>query len=136
MFGESDDDTGFSPFLWYKLGQSSADSSRIMDETAALVKRGFAPPQVVTDRNNAIAKARRLDNELRKANGAIQQWMDYSTQLETALSAKDTELAELRAKNAALQRDLEIAVTAYRDSAAEHAALVKRVLDYTRKDKS
>jgi hypothetical protein len=136
MFGETDDDTGFSPFVWYKLGQSSARSSQVTAETTALVKRGFAPPQIVTDLDNAISEVHRVDNELRLANDVIQQWMDHSARLEAKISSRNAELAELRAKNAALQRDLDIAVSAYQDSATEHAALVKRVLDYTRRDKS
>ena len=135
LFGGSDDCSGYGALLWYQLGQSSVRASQDSQELVALIQRGFRPPQVVVDRDNAIAEAYRLDNELQKVNGVIQQWMDHSTQLETALSARDAELAALRAKNAALQRDLDIAVQAYQDSAAEHAALVKRVLDYMRKDK-
>jgi hypothetical protein len=135
FLGGSDDCSGFGALLWYQLGQSSVKATQDSRELAALIQRGFAPPQVDVDRNNAIAETYRLDNELRQANGVIQQWMDHSATLEATLSARDAELAGLRAKNAALQRDLDIAVKAYHDSAAEYAALVKRVLDHTRTDK-
>jgi hypothetical protein len=133
FFGGS---SGSDAYFWYRRGKSAARASQDMAELAALVQRGFRPPQVVVDRDNAIAEAYRLGGELQKANAVIQRWMDYGTQLEATLSARDAEVAELRTKNAALQRDLDIAVNAYRDSAAEHTALVKRVLDYTRKEKS
>jgi|HubBroStandDraft_1064217.scaffolds.fasta_scaffold00088_14 hypothetical protein len=133
FFGDSG---GSNAYFWYRRGKSAARASQDMAELAAFVQRGFRPPQVVVDRDTAIAETYRLDDELRKANGVIQQWMDYCTQLETALSTTDAELAELRTKNAGLKRDLDIAVQAYQESATEHAALVKRVLDYTRKDKS
>jgi|GEM_PF-3176285 hypothetical protein len=134
MSDEMDGSSGFSPFLWYKLGQSSARASEDMGELAALVQRGFAPPQVVVDRDRAIAEVYRLDNELRVANESIQRLNDHSAKVEALLAARNGEIAELRARNGALQRDIDIAVKAYHDSATEYDELVKRVVAHSRKE--
>lgn len=86
---------GFSPFLWYKLGQSSAEHSRLLDETADLVKRGFGPSAHAVELANAYAEISRLSLELDKANENIRKWSAHSDRVRAESTRKDAEIRRL-----------------------------------------
>ncbi len=127
MLGEDDDRGGFSPFLWYKLGQSSAEASQLMDQTADLVRRGFRPPQVVIDRDNAVAEAWRLYEELNKANQYIRSWMRCSDELATTVAARDTEIVQLKAQITAVQERLDLAMKCYGSVSADSTDYLAKI---------
>ena len=119
QMSDIDDGGAFSPYLWYKLGQSSAEDGRLADEVADLVKRGFRPPAHVVQLDNALVEIHRLSSELDKANENILKWIAHSDRQKAGLEQRDRQIVDLRSKLATLQAECDITKRLWGDAAAE-----------------